>query len=115
MEARVDITEVYNGLEKFNILTRKKIKNYMEDQAEELEDYMKTHAKWNDRTGNARRNLSATVEESFDAIRIALAHGVDYGFWLEYAMRMNYAILEPTARLKGPEVINGMHGLLNRR
>ena len=46
--------------------------------------------------------------------RIALKHGVIYGKYLENAMEKRFAILEPTVRLKGPDVINGMKGLLNR-
>jgi hypothetical protein len=114
MGVSVDVTGVYSGLEKFNLLARNRVRNYFEDSAEELESYMKENAPWHDRTGNARRGLSADVSENINAIRIELSHSVDYGIFLEYAMEERFAILEPTARLKGPDVINGMKGLLNR-
>ena len=114
MGVSVDITGVYSGLEKFNLLARNRVRNYFEDSSEELESYMKENAPWHDRTGNARRGLSADVSENINAIRIELSHSVDYGIFLEYAMEERFAILEPTARLKGPDVINGMKGLLNR-
>lgn len=114
MGVSVDITEVYSGLKKFNLIARNKVRNYFDDSAEEIESYMKKNAPWHDRTGNARRGLSADVSENINYIRMELSHSVDYGIFLEYAMEERFAILEPTVRLKGPDVINGMKGLLNR-
>lgn len=114
MGVSVDITGVYNGLERFNLIARKRVKNYFENEEDNVERYMKNNAPWHDRTGNARRGLSANTTESFNAINMELSHSVDYGIYLEYAMELRFAILEPTARLKGPEIIKGMEGLLNR-
>ena len=111
---RIDITDVVNGLDMLEVNADVKIQKYLSNSCEELEYYMKENAPWHDRTGNARRGLSADVSENINAIRIELSHSVDYGIFLEYAMEERFAILEPTARLKGPDVINGMKGLLNR-
>lgn len=112
---RIDISDVIDGLDKLEFDADIKIKNYLSNSCEELEYYMKENAPWNDRTGNARRGLNAKVEHPKDNYyRIALKHGVIYGKYLENAMEKRFAILEPTVRLKGPDVINGMKGLLNR-
>jgi hypothetical protein len=53
------------------------------EQAEDMENYAKANAPWTDRTGDARERLHATVEETGPIGTIVLAHGVDYGIWLE--------------------------------
>lgn len=113
MGVSVDITGVYNGLNKFNLLAHQRVKNYFEEQEKEVEDYMKQNAPWNDRTGDARRGLKAETSDTLNVVNMKLSHSVDYGVYLEYAMELRFAILEPTARLKGPEIIKGMGGLLN--
>ena len=86
---------------------------YAETQAKNLEGYAKEHRPWTDRTGDARKRLNGYVTEIPNGYRINLAHGVDYGIWLELAMEKRFAILEPTVRLQGPEVLRGMNRLLN--
>lgn len=111
---RIDATDVINGLNLLGINAERKVEQYLEDSCPELEEYMKDKAPWKDRTGEARRRLNAKVENPKDNYyRIALKHGVSYGKYLENAMELRFAILEPTARLKGPEIIKGMEGLLN--
>lgn len=110
----IDISNV--DLERFGKLTKRAVIKYLDEQSDHIENYMKKNAPWHDRTGNARRGLTAKVKGIDDNIvSINLSHSVDYGFYLEYAMELRFAILEPTARLKGPDVIRGMQGLLNRR
>ena len=88
---------------------------YAQTQAQKLEDYMKQHRVWTDRTGEARRRLNAHAEKmTSHKIRITLAHGVTYGYALEYFHERRYAIIEPTIRLKGPKVVEGMNGLMNK-
>lgn len=113
MGINVDISMVVGGLYKFRIFTKQKMKSYLQEQSKNLVAYMKNTAPWNDRTGNARRGLKAEVIDSGNVIGISLQHTVDYGVYLEYAMELRFAILEPTARLKGPMVISGMSGILN--
>lgn len=114
MGVSVDISQVTNGLYKFKIFTKQRIKSYLQEQGDELVDYMKNTAPWKDRTGNARRGLGAETIDSSNIIGLSLYHTVDYGIYLEYAMELRFAILEPTVRLKGPDVIKGMQGILNR-
>lgn len=50
----------------------------------QIENYMKQHAPWTDRTTNARSGLYTEVEQMVGVMtQIILAHSVDYGFYLE--------------------------------
>lgn len=123
---RVDTSAVGFGLEQFNIVTKKAIRSYFEqDAAPMLRDYMKQNHKWKNRTRNAEVGLTAEVitqgnlKRDDYSIRIALYHttqhnGYHYGDRLEQDYEGRYAILEPTARLKGPEVVQGMQGIIDK-
>lgn len=93
---------------------RSKVESYMVQKAEDLERYMKANRPWHDRTGAARAGLSARVTSSrMNYVQtIALAHGVPYGIYLEQAMEKRFAIIEPTIRIKGPEIVNDLQGKL---
>lgn len=119
---RVDVTEVVSGFYQFANFTRSAIERHLSNACQELESYMKTNHKWRNRTGNAEAGLYADFyEDNLSGsdyipvtLGITLGHGVYYGQYLEQGFEGNYAILEPTARLKGPEVFAGMQGLLDR-
>lgn len=112
---KIDSKEVRAGIKNFSDEALNKVENYLGEQAEELEKFMKKNAPWNDRTGNARRGLVAKVEKPKNKYyRIGLKHSVKYGVYLENYMEKRFAILEPTVRLKGPEVVKGMKNLLDR-
>lgn len=63
--------------------------------APEIETWMKTHAPWTDRTGNARQNLHTEVMDLTSEIALLLAHGVEYGTYLELAHGGKYEIIGP--------------------
>ena len=109
---RIDAKSLEAGLE--SLMKPAAIRMYAESQAKNLEGYAKEHRPWTDRTGDARKHLTGYVSTIPNGYRINLAHGVDYGVFLELAMEKKYAILEPTVRLKGPDVIRGMNNLLDR-
>lgn len=106
----VDVSSLDAGLE--SLIAPAVFRMYAETQAKNLEGYAKEHRPWTDRTGDARKRLTAYVTDIPNGYRINLAHGVDYGIWLELAMEKRFAILEPTVRLQGPEVLRGMNRLL---
>lgn len=88
---------------------------YSATKASELQAKMKTNRPWTDRTGMAKAMLSAKVSQpSPTIIRITLAHGVDYGIWLELAHEKNYAIIAPTIREEGPKVVGDLKGLMSK-
>lgn len=90
------------------------VKEYMVKKAEDLERFMKANHPWQNRTGAAEAGLSAKVISSpADYVQsIELNHGVYYGVYLEYSMGRRFAILEPTIRLKGPEIVDDLQGKL---
>lgn len=88
---------------------------YSATKAQELEAKMKTNRPWTDRTGMAKAMLSAKVSQPNDkTVRITLAHGVDYGIWLELANEQNYAIINPTINQEGPRVVEDLNGILSK-
>ena len=112
MGFRIDDSNLRAGLEDLRKVAA--VKMYAETQAKSLEGYAKENRPWTDRTGDARKRLTGYVTDIPKGYRINLAHGVNYGIWLELAMEKKYAILEPTIRLKGPDVVRGMENLLER-
>lgn len=87
---------------------------YCETKAIDFEAYAKQNRPWTDRTNMARQTLKGSSEKKPFGYRITLSYGVDYGVWLELANEKQYAIVEPTIRLKSPEVIKGMNTLFKK-
>ena len=88
---------------------------YAKTKAEQLQSYMKTNRKWTDRTGAAKASLKGLVSVPKEhQVRITLAHGVNYGIWLELAHEMNYAIVRPTILTKSGEVLDGLDMLMSK-
>ena len=81
------------------------IKKFAESGANKLEAYAKENARWQNRTGDARRRLKGSTEQVKNGYRLSLAHGVDYGIWLELAMERRYAIIEETIQKVGQDEI----------
>lgn len=109
-EIGVDVSSLDAGLE--SLMSSAVFRMYAETQAKSLEGYAKENRPWTDRTGDAKKRLTGYVTDIPNGYRINLAHGVDYGIWLELAMEKRFAILEPTVRLQGSEVLRGMNRLL---
>lgn len=87
---------------------------YANNAALTLQNYAKEHRPWTDRTGHARQRLTGSVARVSQGYQIILAHGVDYGVWLELAHEKKYAIIQPTIQAKSPEVLSGFNKLLER-
>lgn len=63
----------------------------------QIEAYMKENASWMDITGNARAGLFSVVTfEPGNFVEIAFAHGVDYGWHLEFSHQGRRAIIGKT-------------------
>lgn len=88
---------------------------YAKTKADQLQEYMKANKKWTDRTGAAKRELKGLVSVPKEhQVQITLAHGVNYGIWLELAHEMNYAIVRPTILNKSGEVLDGLDMLMSK-
>lgn len=87
-----------------------------------VERHMKQDAPWKDRTSNARNGLTATAVklggQGFDSntFAIILAHGVDYGIYLEAKDESNGGrpIILPTIKLYAPRVMKTLTKLMRR-
>ena len=89
------------------------ILQYANTKAPIIEGDMKTNRPWTDQTGAAKARLNTSVSQpESNIVRITLAHGVDYGIWLELAHEKNYAIVAPTLRKMAPEVIEDLKGIM---
>ena len=88
---------------------------YATTKANELQAKMKLNRPWTDRTGMAKATLNTQVSQpNPNIIRITLAHGVDYGIWLELAHEKNYAIIAPTVREEGPRIVSDLDNLMSK-
>lgn len=88
---------------------------YSATKASELQSKMKLNRPWTDRTNMAKATLSAKVSQpNKNIVRITLAHGVDYGIWLELANEKNYAIIAPTINEEGPRIITDLKDLMSK-
>lgn len=88
---------------------------YAATKASEIESSMKTNRPWTDRTGMAKATLRTKVTRPDEqTVRIVLAHGVDYGVWLELAHEKNYAIIAPTIEIEGPKIVTDLGNLMSK-
>lgn len=88
---------------------------YAEACAPKVEGEAKETAPWTDRTGDARKRLTCKVEKTPLGYRLKLAHGVDYGMWLELSNEKKYAVIEPTLKRMGKtQILPGLRNLLRR-
>lgn len=107
-----DIPDGLNGYYKRAMIA---MKMFGTAQAAMLRADMKKERPWVDRSGDAKRFLDCKfVLQNENDMYFVLSQGVEYGIWLEIAHGKKYAILEPTVRIKGPEVVSNMQGLLDR-
>lgn len=67
--------------------------------------YAKRSAPWRDRTGNARSGLVAVPESTSNSHKIIVAHGVNYGIYLEVRYSGRYSIINKTIIAEGAEVM----------
>lgn len=64
--------------------------------APEVEADAQSNAPWEDRTGDARRGLTADAKELGGIVVLTLSHSVDYGKWLETIQNGRFAIIQDT-------------------
>lgn len=76
--------------------------------AEDMVAYAKAYASWEDRSGDARNELHGLALDYPNEFisRAYLAHGVDYGIWLEVRWGGQFAIIARTIAAFGLNVTN---------
>lgn len=103
------------GLDSMNPKIIAAVLMYASTKSNEIQSTMKLNRPWTDRTGMAKALLTAKLSQpSENLVRITLAHGVEYGIWLELANEKNYAIIGPTIKKESPRVINDMNNLMSK-
>ena len=110
-----DTSSLKKNIDEMSIKLGAVVLMYSATKASELQAKMKVNRPWTDRTGMAKATLNVKVSQpSQDIVRITLAHGVDYGIWLELAHEKNYAIISPTIRDEGPRIIDDLNNLMSK-
>lgn len=108
-------SDLSKNLDKMSVKLGALVLMYAATKASEIESKMKQNRPWTDRTNMAKMMLSAKVSQpNDDTIRITLAHGVEYGIWLELANEKNYAIIEPTVNEEGPRIVQDLDDLMSK-
>ena len=114
MAGHVDIDDLKRGLEELNAVSLTKIEMYCDTASKSLQSKAMDKASWTDRTGDARKRLTGSYEKLNNGFMIVLAHGIDYGVYLELAMEKKYAILWPTLDAQKENIMKGFDGLIDR-
>lgn len=110
-----DMKDMLKGMTDFQSKADAALQMYAETSAKKLEGSAKENRRWTDRTGQARQRLNGSVGKVPEGYRIYLAHGVDYGLWLELAHERRYSIIPETIRYVGTfEIIPGLKKLFER-
>jgi hypothetical protein len=88
----------------------------LEEYEPEVENWMSDNAPWTDRTGNARQSLHVDIEPSWgipsDEISFWMAHGVEYGVYLELKNAGVYAVIGPALDEFGPQIWDEIAALM---
>lgn len=111
---RIDSKGLKEGLERLFNKSDSKIKKYLSTTERKLENYAKQNAPWTDRSGRARLGLHSYTEKKPFGYRLIIAHGVDYGIWLELAHEKKYAILNETIQQNTNDIMKGFTKLIER-
>lgn len=110
-----DMSDLERGLLQTEGKADTAIRMYAETGGQKLVEFAKENRKWTDRTGRARESLNSTVSTISSGYRIYLAHGVDYGIWLELAHGKRFAIIPQSIEFVGTfEIMPGFNKLLER-
>lgn len=115
MSFKFDPSDLLNGLMRFENKSDAAVATYAETSALKLQNYAKENRRWTDRTGHARQRLTGTSGKVSEGYKLTLAHGVDYGIWLELAHEKRFAIIQETIQTVGSnEIMPGFQRLLER-
>jgi hypothetical protein len=76
--------------------------------------WMKTNAKWTDRTGNARQTLAAHGVHASDYHEIHLYGGMPYQIWLEVRWAGKFAVISPAVKYHGLALMNRLRSIVNK-
>lgn len=114
-DLRMDQDDLERGLSDFEARLMEAVRAYAQASSNKLEAYAKENARWQNHTGDARRRLKGDSLPIENGYKLRLAHGVDYGVFLEMAHERRFAIIEETIqRVGSSEILPGFQHLLDR-
>lgn len=110
----IDTKEVEERLNDIEVKAYVALKMQMSEMAKQMQNYAQIHRPWTDRTTRARRSLHGVVKEdkAKQTLDVGIAHGVDYGYSLEFEHEKRYAILFPTLQKFTGRIMNAMSRLI---
>lgn len=114
MAIKFDMSSLEKGLEALENKSEIAVKMLAETGAVKMQGYAQGHAPWTDRTGRARQTLKGSVETISNGYKIKIAHGVDYGIWLELAHEKRFAIIPNTLNYGEQTILPAFYKLLER-
>lgn len=111
---RVDAKDLSKWFENAYLKAKVLIRERADNGSKIFENYAKKNRRWTDRTGHARQLLKGYYEEvGEDKVRICISHGVEYGYWLEYAHERRYAILQETVDNNSAQIVRSFDKIWN--
>lgn len=110
---RINAEKLLHNLEDIPTKSQIAIKMLAQQGAMKMQNYAKSHKRWTNRTGHAQQRLIGYVTSTKDVTRINIAHGVDYGKWLELCNEKRFAILEETVVNNAKEILESMTDLMD--
>ena len=112
---KFDLSSLVSSLDGAESKLEAALRVYADTSAAKLESSAKENARWQDRTGDARRRLKGDALPVPEGYKLRLAHGVEYGIWLELANERRFAIIEETIqRVGSTEIMPGFERLMDR-
>lgn len=114
VEFSYDDKQLSHNIKTFGKDLRRNISAVVDYNAAFAQAWLRSRAKWTDRTGAARSGLFAISIEDRNNFEIFMAYSVNYGIWLEVANNRKYAIITPAIRVIGDKLIKDMQGLIDR-
>lgn len=110
---RFTVDTLSAGLANFEFKMREEMEELGIKFCQDLIDYAKKNAPWEDRTGDARAGLDGQVESDGHIMDVTLFHTVDYGVWLEVRWGGKFAIIIPTVEKMGSKLLEEWNGLMS--
>lgn len=115
MSIRIDVDGVVEGLTLLREAIDPAVQMLATQGAQKMENFAKENRRWTDRTGQARQRLKGSTSQIPNGYRITIAHGVDYGIWLELAHEKRFSILPETLEyVSAFEIMPGFNKLIER-
>lgn len=112
---KINISDMAGKLESMGARADAAVRVFAEQGATKLQSSAQSNARWTDRTGSARQRLNAYVSAIANGYRITLAHGVEYGIWLELAHEKRFSIIPETLNRVGTyEIMPAFERFLER-